>query len=304
MARTLESLARKTRSLESIRGIVHTMKTVSMLNAAPYEQAARAIEAYHATVLEGLQAFLHCHGPMPRTRDAPETRVLVVFGSDHGLCGNYNEALAGDVARDIARGAGEPWTVLCVGAQMADALAEQRIAVARTYLTPASTDGIVRLANRLARHLDGIRRANLPRSLTARIAFRERQQDGSAASSLRMLLPLDRDLLDTLQARPWPSRSLPTVAGPVEEVLGDLVRGHLFASLFRASAEALVTENAARMARMQQAEETVDDRLESARADSRRLRQSEITAELLDLTAGFDAFRKPRRRANKAHDAT
>jgi F-type H+-transporting ATPase subunit gamma len=74
-----------------------------------------------------------------------------------------------------------------------------------------------------------------------------------------------------------------------------LLRAHLFASLFRAAAEALVTENAARLALMQQAEHSVDDRLEGLKSDTRALRQSEITTELLDVIVGFEALRQNRR---------
>ncbi|MDV7143256.1 F0F1 ATP synthase subunit gamma [Tropicimonas sp. TH_r6] len=303
MTQTLESLARKTASLASIRGIVHTMKTVSVINSAPYEQAAEAIEAFHATVLEGLQAFLYSHGPLQLSPDPPARQVMIVFGSDHGLCGNYNEALAEDVLRYLGPDPGAAWTLLCVGAQMADALAEQGIAVEQTHLTPASADGIVRLANLLAQELDGIRRDSLPRPLSASIAHCERRPDGLGGSAIRKLLPIDPALIAALQDRGWRSRSLPVPAGPPEMLLGELLRGHLFASLFRASAEALVTENAARMARMQQAERAVDDRLEDVTAETRNLRQSEITAELLDLIAGFEALRKPRRPNRSVREA-
>ncbi|HAP51687.1 MAG TPA: ATPase, partial [Marinobacter adhaerens] len=58
MAQTLETLSRRTDTLGSIRSIVHTMKTMSAINAVPYEHAARSIESYHQTVLDGLRAFV------------------------------------------------------------------------------------------------------------------------------------------------------------------------------------------------------------------------------------------------------
>ena len=58
MAQSLEALTRRMTSMKGIRGVVHTMKTLSVINAAPYEHAAQAVEAYHATILAGLHAFL------------------------------------------------------------------------------------------------------------------------------------------------------------------------------------------------------------------------------------------------------
>mgnify|MGYP000917511362 CR=1 FL=1 len=52
MAQTLEYLSRQNNTLGSIRGIVHTMKTLSAINAAPYEQAARSIKKFMATADE------------------------------------------------------------------------------------------------------------------------------------------------------------------------------------------------------------------------------------------------------------
>jgi F-type H+-transporting ATPase subunit gamma len=83
-----------------------------------------------------------------------------------------------------------------------------------------------------------------------------------------------------------------------------LVRAHLFASIYKASAEALATENAARLALMQQAEQSVDDRLDTLIADTRTVRQAEITTELLDVVIGFEALRKRKKPAATESDET
>ncbi len=291
MAQTLESLARRSESMKGIRSVVHTMKTLSVINAAPYEQAARAIDAYHATVLDGLHAFLSQSGPLPAPPQQAQ-RVVVVFGSDHGLCGSYNETLAAHVAQSAAAAGA---TVLCVGAQMADALADQGLAVAKLFFPPASVDGIGRLANLLTRKLDAMRQDG--RGLAVSLAYCARDEDGAQAAKIVALLPLDPALVAAFQAKPWASRSLPQFTMPPDDLFLALIRAHLFASLFRAAAEALVTENAARLALMQQAEQSVDDRLDALQSDSRALRQADITTELLDVIIGFEALRKDRRDA-------
>ena len=53
MAQTLEHLARQQQTLASIRSIVRTMKMLAAINAAPYEQAAQAID--HGTLQMGKQ---------------------------------------------------------------------------------------------------------------------------------------------------------------------------------------------------------------------------------------------------------
>jgi len=295
MAQTLETLARRTTSMQGIRSVVHTMKTLSVINSAPYEHAARAIEAYHDTVLEGLHAFLSQSGPIQTETPGAGARVMVVFGSDHGLCGNYNEALAGHVGRQINADADHATTVLCVGAQMADALADQGLRVKKTFFPPASVDGIGRLANLLTQKLDDIRRDSHPHDVAVSLAYFARGEGGTQAAKIAALLPLDPALIAELQAKPWVSRSLPYFSMPRGDLFMALIRGYLFASLFRASAEALVTENAARLALMQQAEQSVDEQLEELKSETRALRQSEITTELLDVIIGFEALKKDKR---------
>jgi F-type H+-transporting ATPase subunit gamma len=73
-------------------------------------------------------------------------------------------------------------------------------------------------------------------------------------------------------------------------MLSALLRNHIFASVFRAAAEALVTENAARLALMQQAEQTVEERLDRLRLQLASLRQDAITDELMDIVAGHIEF--------------
>lgn len=292
MAQTLEILSRRTASMQGIRSVVHTMKTLSAINSAPYEQAAKAIETYHEIILDGLHAFLTQFGPLEMTSTDLAPQVLIVFGSDHGLCGNYNEALADHVIdqRDEAPNSRE--TVLCVGAQMVDALADQRIKVDQTLFPAASVDGIGRLANLLTQRLEAIRSAEHPHDMSVSLAYVA--QDGMEGQRpvMTSLLPIDRGMVANLQSKLWTSRSRPYFSMPADDLFKALVRSHLFATLFRAIAEALMTENAARMALMQQAERSVDERLDGIRAETRAVRQDQITTELLDVIIGFEALKK------------
>jgi F-type H+-transporting ATPase subunit gamma len=124
----------------------------------------------------------------------------------------------------------------------------------------------------------------------------QRVEHGQQAPVLQGLLPLDPDLIGALAKRPWTSRSLPQFSLPPDQLFAALIRSYLFTDLFRAAAEALVTENAARLARMQQAEQSIDEQLEELTAETRSVRQSEITTELLDVIIGFEALNKRNRR--------
>jgi len=289
MTQTLERLNQRTDTMRGIRSIVRTMKTMSAINALPYQQAAQAIEAYRATILTGFHGFVQCNGPLPVDGDAHGMPIIIAFGSDHGLCGNYNEIVAEEVVR--AAGSASGTTVICVGAQMEDALVGQGISPKTTLLPPATAEGLGRLSGRLIARLDQMREAGKTRQITVSLVFTRRVEHGQQRPVSQNLLPLDPAMTTGFAQDPWASRSLPQISLPPDVLLAALIRSYLFAEIFRAAAEAMVTENAARLARMQQAERSVDEQLEALTAEMRSVRQTEITTELLDVIIGFEALK-------------
>jgi F-type H+-transporting ATPase subunit gamma len=69
-----------------------------------------------------------------------------------------------------------------------------------------------------------------------------------------------------------------------------LIREYFFASLYRAFAESLASENASRLSSMQAAEKNIEDRLDQLNTEYHHLRQSSITEELLDVVAGYEVL--------------
>lgn len=286
MTGTLEALGRQKATMTSIRGLVHTMKTLAAINAHPYEQAAHDVEAYQEIVLTGLHALLRIAGPLPVPPPGGGDRLLVAFGSDHGLCGGYNETLAEAVAARVADGLGT--RVLCVGARMAAALEGRGIAPRDVLAPPASPEGIGRLARALL--------SRMAPGDAVSLAYTSRAAHGRAEVAVQPLLPLDPALLDDLARRPWTSRSLPGATMSPAALAASLTRGYVFTLLWRAAADAMTTENAARLALMQQAEQSVDERLGALSAEMNGVRQTGITTELLDVAIGFETLRRDRRR--------
>lgn len=294
MAQTFEALSRHSQTLTSISGIVRTMKTLSAINATPYENAASSIEAYHHTILQGLAAFAHRSDKITLQPTDTHGHLLVVFGSDHGLCGGYNDVLAALVSSQCRSHATRAPRFLCIGSKMNDALADQGLVAEAVLLPPASAEGIGRLAADIVTRIDAIGQQHARLQPAVTMAFTQRGTHGLREPVTRRLLPLDPALLERRQR--WPSRSLPDYRMDADALLASLIRSHIFASVFRASAEAMVTENSARLELMQQAEQSVDDRLEEVQADLRYVRQTEITDELMDVIIGFEALRKPTKR--------
>ena len=285
MSHTLEQLTRQEQTLGSIRGVVRTMQTLAALNATPYERAAAAIEGYRRTVRHGFAAFAYRMGGQVLIDElAAQRQVLVAFGSDHGFCGNYNEAVARATQGEFAGSATRSPVVLCVGAKLEAALANSDIAALQRLTPPASVDGIERLASQIVSHIERLA-PDLPLGgLHVKLIHTRRLEGGERGVVTTPLLPLERALLEA--PRPWPERALPDFSMAPAALLSALVRSHIFASVFHAAAEAVVTENAARLALMQQAEQSVDERLQAVRRQASRVRQDQVTEELMDIVIG------------------
>lgn len=285
MAQTLEQLTQQEQTLSSIRGIVRTMKALAAVNAAPYEQAALAVQACRQTIRNGFAAFVWRMGNRWLAElPPPGQQILVAFGSDHGFCGNYNAAMAQAVHGVLARPCAPAPFIICIGAKLQGALADIGIEVGHRLTPPASADGIGRLASEVVTQIERCGRGAPLARLAVQLAHTRSTGPAGRTASVIQLLPLERSLLES--PRRWPQRSLPDFSMEPAALLAALLRNHLFASVFHAAAEAMVTENAARLALMQQAEQSVDERLDTVRRQLSGVRQDQITEELMDIVVG------------------
>ncbi|NQW10170.1 MAG: F0F1 ATP synthase subunit gamma [Alphaproteobacteria bacterium] len=285
---TLESLARRTTTLRRIRGVVRTMKMLSVVNAVPFDRAAMSIDAFHETVLAGFQVVLAGIDIAQLSAPRPDASgVVLVFGSDHGLCGGFNEEAAKFTAMQLANRQA-PARAIAIGARLAAALEATGVEPVETFSPPASMEGVGPLAAALLIALD--RERDSGGAIVVEVVHNQRAEAGTYRSVMSRLLPIDKRWLQELKRRPWRSTTLPTYSMDTESLFAALVRQYLFASLFEATAESMAAENAARLALMQQAEHALDDRLEELMGDERRVRQSQVTDELLDVIAGFEAL--------------
>lgn len=294
---TLEQLSRALGSLDELRGIVRTMKALSAANIRQYEMAVESLRQYGRTVDLGLHVVLRDMPP-----PAPDSAArrhgpvgVIVFGSDHGLCGRFNEDVAAFV-RDHLRTPGIVVTrVAVVGARVAPMLADAGLAVDQHLALPGTAARITALVDRLLLVIDDWRATDAARDV--HLVFNQRRSRARTHPAAQRLLPVDFRRLRRLEDAPWPSRVLPTFTLPRDVLFAALVRQYLFVNLFRACAESLAAEHASRVAAMQGAARNLDERHADWLGRFRRRRQAAITAEILDIVSGYEASR-PRERGS------
>ena len=111
MSETTESLRRKIESAGDLQSVVRTMKALAASSIGQYESSVRALADYYRTVELGLSACFRESGPTSSmakgTKTDPDAVGAVVFGSDQGLVGQFNEIVADDAMEGPRRSARE-----------------------------------------------------------------------------------------------------------------------------------------------------------------------------------------------------
>jgi F-type H+-transporting ATPase subunit gamma len=284
---TLEGMKRRLEATGQLESVVRTMKTLAAVNIRQYEEAVAALNDYTRTIELGFHIlFRDPRGRRVVPRSGPAQRLgAVVYGSDQGMCGQFNESLARHLAEalDRMRIARAERRVLAIGERAAAALGSTRQPVRQTFGLPGSTSGITPIVQRV---LGVIEHWRAEERIDAVVLFYNEYARSTYRPSHRRLLPLDAGWIGELQERRWATRSLPTFSVEWEQLFSLLVRQYVFAWLYRALVESLAAENAARLRSMQAAEKNVAERLGELEREYHQARQSAITAELLDIVVG------------------
>jgi len=292
MSDTTASLRRKIAGAGDLQSVVRTMKALAASSIGQYEKSVRALGDYFRTVELGLGLCLRESGQaalmVERNRATGAGAIgAVVFGSDQGLVGQFNDVVADYAVKTLAALQAKP-EVWAVGERVQARLADAGLPLMGLFTVPNSVKAITPLVGQIlveseTCHSEG--------EITELHLFYNRPTSGAVYAPVsQRLLPLDEDWRRKLAELPWPTGNLPEVMGGDTETLRALIREYLFVSLFRACAESLASENASRLAAMQRADKNIDELLDELSGTFHRVRQGGIDEELFDVISGFEAL--------------
>jgi F-type H+-transporting ATPase subunit gamma len=287
---SLKAIRRRISSVKSTQQITRAMKLVAaarlrraqeaLQNANPYHQAlVRVADSLFATERAALA---------PAEESKPEA-LIVVIGSDRGLCGGYNANLmraAEDEARRAERD-GMKIKFYAVGRKALDHLRRggYEIAHQRINNLRLATFGLAQdLASRMLTDFraGGARETGL--------IYSEFRSALSQRPTYARLLPVSEQK---------PEQGPGEVAAPIDflvepsraELVPVVLRGYLEDSIFHALLEAEASEQGARMTAMDSATNNAADMIERLTLEMNRARQATITTELMDIVGGAEALR-------------
>ena len=268
------------------------MKAVAASSIGQYEKSVHALAEYDRAIELGLGACLReLNGSPEIEKEAkpgqPEKIGVIIFGSDQGLVGQFNEIIADFAIKTLLTLSGTP-QVWVVGERVHDRLIDAGLTVIKLFNVPVSIKSITSLVDRIQIASENHRVAD---RYSRVLVFHNRPKPGALYDPVaQCLLPLDSGWRKRFSKIPWPTKLLPEVTELGATTLRSLIREYLFISLFRACAESLVSENACRLSAMRRAEKNIGDSLLDLNRSFHRLRQSGIDEDLFDVVFGFEAL--------------
>ncbi len=290
---TIESLRRKIKSTQDLLSVVKTMKALAAVSIRQYQRSVESLVDYNDAVERGLQILLRAQeeshpapGPVPLTKAG-----VIVFGSDQGLCGQFNAQVVSHALDELEmlKVPNQFRYILSVGERVKDHMERADQEIYDNLSTPSSTAGITPMVQEIVMILQ---EWHFVLHIQHIYLFYNHYLSGATfrPHTLR-LLPVDRTWLEGLKARKWDSKTLPLFTMDWDTLFAALIREYLFVSIYRAFTESLASENASRLAAMQNAEKNIQEHLEEIFADYHRQRQMTITEELLDIVSGYEAMK-------------
>ena len=255
--------------LDDVVGAMRALAAVRMRQAQECLHAARATAETVRTALDSARALL----PAPKDVQPERSRTAVVFGTEHGFAGAYNERLLEHLSGD---------SVIVVGSRAVTLARDQGLDLIAGLAAASHPSGALDVAHRtaaeLARHLEQTGQA------TADVVFGTGGLSAVPSFARRQLLPAAKP------ARP--RAAVPPLHDlDPRALVAALAHEALVADLACIAMESLAAESAARMQAMSAASDNIERKLTDMRRTEHRARQDQVTTELLDLVTGTRARR-------------
>jgi F-type H+-transporting ATPase subunit gamma len=272
MAERLVEVAQKIRNMRQLDGVVTAMRGIAAGRAQNARAFLAGVDAYAEVVARAIGEALPLLPPQdaPAAPPAPAKAALILFCAEQGFVGGYNERLL-EAAAD--RGA----LLFIIGSRGKSLATERGMAVA--WSTPMATraEGVAPLANTIADALYGFVARG---AVSCASAVFSRMMQTGAAIERQSLFPVD------LARQPHVAQAQPPLTTLQPGALIErLAAEYVFAQLCRAAMRAFAAENEARMLAMSAAKTNVEAKLDAFLEAERRLRQEEITTEIIELSS-------------------
>lgn len=280
MTERLADIDARISGIRQVGAVVDAMRGISAARAQQARAALTAVDSYTAMITGAIGRVLATRSPADNDLGKDRSKqALIVFCAEQGFAGAFSERVLDAITDDLAAS-----VVLLVGTYGAATARERTIVAAWQGAMPSQPSGVPGLAD----HLVEVLYARISKGEIGQIdaAFARWQPGLGTHVARRRLLPVDPAVF------PKPSATAPVLTNLAPEaLLRELMAEYLHAQICDVALHAFAAEHTARLEAMSAARRQIDRRLTALQSAQRRVRQEEITAEIIELAAGETASR-------------
>jgi F-type H+-transporting ATPase subunit gamma len=279
---SLQQVEKQIATIDGLRDVIHSMRSLAATYLRRAEERLAGLRAYADTVGRAIEDCLFGREialPEPEAGGA----AILVFFSEQGLCGRFNEVVA-DAAAERAREIGARRFIV-VGKRGPALIRREKLEVIAEMPSTTSPDGDDVVIHAVAKTVVGLRERDAFGELY--LLYARYLSPGKIEPAFERVLPLDLSQWRDAEAA---RRTQPHLALRRLDLLRELVDEYTFITLFRAMTESLAGEHGMRLQSMEAAKSNIDDALDDLLLQSRIQRQNEITSELLDVVSAVEGL--------------
>jgi len=285
MTERLSDVEERIASVQQLSAVISAMRGVAAARSREARGHLDAIRTYALTIGDAIGHGLTFLSPAERStppHDRSGGHAVIALCAEQGFAGAFSQRILA-AARPLLKKSSGPETLLLLGDRGLIAAEEAGITADWSAPMIAHPEEAAALANRIVEAL--YERLDAGHIMHVTLVHAVPGTTGSEEIVERRLIPFD------FERFPPPKTAPPLLTLPPQTLLAQLAEEYVFAELCEAVMLSFAAENEARMRAMIAARTNVADTLEKLTGRSRRLRQEEITSEIIELASGAAAKR-------------
>lgn len=275
-------LTKKLKSTQEIEEIVSSMKVFANYNVRSAKAKLPYLRSYQRSIEDSVGDIVTIFPHLAKIdRILPQKTIFVLFLSEEGLCGFFNENIL-DFFSAIPKA---DHTTVIIG-EMGAQEAKARKLLCRQYLKGASNvEAIDTYTVELSAYLHEL--VTKEHLNTLNLVYAKHNDQGGYDVVEKKILPPDFSRFYKESIKKEPLLYLES-----HDILNALIKEYLHTSCYRAFLESVASENQERFNSMNQAGNAIKERRQEIGLELNAFRQREITQELLEIVNTYRSMIK------------
>ncbi len=289
---SMRDIKRRKESITSTSQITKAMKLVSTVKFQKAKDHAEETKPYFQKMYETVSHMLasvgdQCSHPLLRKveKDGPIKKGVILITSNRGLAGGYNSNIVKLVTRgDFDK---EHTVIYPVGTKGLDAMKRLGYHCEGDYSEVINKPMFCDAVSLGKTVMTALEQGDIDEVYLAYTVFKN---SVTQIPTLMKILPVDPEQAKPEEEETKNAKVLMNYEPGEEETLGYIIPLYMNSLIFGAMAEAVASENGARMQAMDSATSNAEEMIETLGLQYNRARQAAITQELTEIVAGASAI--------------